>query len=1078
MTRSSLRTALCVAAPLLVPAWLLAQDPATITGTVTREDGAPLSAANVFIESLGVGSATDASGRYTFTVPGGRAAGQQVDLTVRRIGYLVKSTPIVLRPGATITTNFTMSLNPLRLGEVVVTGAGTTTIRERLGNVISSVDSMQIRRANEPNIVQALAGKAPNVVINQQSGEPGASSYIRIRGSKSIQGTQQPLFVVDGVPIDNTTIATGPATASTVAPNRASDINPADIESVEILKGSAAAAIYGARAAQGVVLITTKSGKPGPTRYSLRSTISVDKVSNRIPLQTRFGQGFSGAFTPCTTVNCRATSVSWGPELAAGTPTYDHWEELFDTGLNLDNTLTVSGGNERTTFYLSAGRLDQEGIIVGPNNNYQRTTTRLRASHKLLSDLTVGGNISYIDVSGNFVQKGSNISGLLLGAMRTPPEFDNRRYLDTLSGLHRSYRFPNPGPTSDRVNRGYDNPFFIANEMVSKSELGRALGNVTADYAPMDWLNVNWTLGADYYADWRLEAFPLTSSTYATGQVTRADLINSIIDHSLTATGTHTFTPDFSGSLTLGQNLTSRRYRQAFVVGKDLIAPEPFALQNTSSQDPPTEFRSLVRSESYFAQATAELYDQLFLTAAVRNDGFSTFGASDRRHWFPKASMAWTFTDLLGMDDGQGMLSFGKLRAAYGETGKEPSVYQTIQATLVAGGTFGSGWGDYLNATQGGLGGLYTSGLRGNENIRPERTREVEAGFDLGLFNQMADVGVTYYDSKSTDVILTAPLPPSTGYTAQLENAAQISNSGWEVTTNIRPLMRPNATWEIGLQWARNRNNVDDLKGAEFVNKAAGTFAGAYGSVTKGYPVGVIRGEDFVRCGRGLSVGGVNIDNTAGHCQGAPAGALYIGAGGFPLYDETDRVIADPNPDWTGAVRSSLTLMGNMTLSGLVDFKRGGDIWNGTRGALYYFGTHAGTLIRNTQQTFGSNGFYPGAVAGPGAGTAVTIDQGWYTGNIGSGFTGPSSQFIEDGSYAKLREISLAYTFDQPWVSRVAGMSSIDVRIAGRNLYTWTDYTGIDPETNLGGAEVFVQGIDYFNNPQTRSFVLSIGLNK
>ena len=1081
MSRSFSRLVLggCALALLLTQV-AAAQEAATIQGRVTSEAGAGLAGANIFVQALNLGTVTREDGSYVLPIPAARVSGQTVSLGVRRLGYLPQTAQVVLR-GGSITQDFVLAVSVLRLDEVVITGAGTESTRERLGNVINSVSAEQISRSAEPNVVQALAGKAPNVIVNQQSGEPGASSYIRIRGAKTIQGTGQPLFVVDGVPIDNSSFATGPSTGSTVAPNRASDISPSDIESIDILKGSAAAAIYGARAAQGVVLITTKSGKAGETRYSLRSTVSLDQVSQSVPLQTRFGQGSGGVAATCTVVNCTPSSASFGAELAPGTRTYDHFDEVFDDGSSWENVLSASGGTDRTTFYLSLGNLTQDGMIVGPNSFYNRTTARLKASHRLVERFTVGANIAYTDVRGAGVQKGSNTSGLMLGALRTPPEFNQFPYLDPETGLHRSYRFPNPAPGNTRDSRRYDNPLFVAYEHKSTMELGRVIGNINLDYVPTEWLNFTYTLGGDYFADYRLEALPLSSSAFAQGQVLRADIINYQLDHNLVGTANHTFSENFAGTLTVGQNLNSRRYRQNYITGLELIAPRPFAIQNTVTQQP-SEFRSLVNTESYFAQATADIYDQLFLTGALRYDGFSTFGESERRHLFPKISAAWTFSKTLGLEEGLGPLSFGKMRLAYGETGTEPGVYQTITA-LNPGREFGiGGFGDYLSYTQGGIGGLVSGTAQGNSNLKPERTKETEVGLDFGFFEERADLSVTYYDSRSVDVILDQPLAPSTGFLSRLANAAEIENKGWEAALNLRPFSWDNVEWEVGLQWAKNDNRVIDLEGAEFVDKSAGTFFGAVGTVTRGSEVGVLRGQDFVRCGRGLTVDDIAIDETAGHCQGAPRGALYIADDGFPIDDATDRVIANPNPDWTGSLRSSVTVRGNLQFSGLIDVKRGGDVWNGTKGALYNFGTHKDTELRGQDVVFGDN-YMParpgksGAVAGPGAGTEVTIDQSWYQG-LGSGFGPVSQQFIEDGSYVKLRELAVSYSLANPFIRNRLGFSTIDFRLAGRNLATWTDYTGIDPETNLGGAEVFVQGIDYFNNPQTRSFVFSLGLNR
>lgn len=1078
----------------VVPAMVSAQQGAAISGRVTTETGSSLVGASVFLEGLNLGGTTNQQGAYSFTVPAARAQGQVVSLTARRIGYTAHSVRVRLREG-NVVQDFILALNPLRLGEIVITGAGTSSSVEKLGSVRNFVDSTLIVKSNEVNVVQALAGKAPNVEVTGSSGEAGASSYIRIRGSRTINGTGQPLIVVDNQPIDNTTFATGPSTGSTVAPNRAADINPADIENVEILKGAAAAAIYGARAGQGVILITTKSGRAGPTRYSLRSTVSSDEVNSSYPLQTIYGHG-SGGLTPsayrvngpgsfrCTKLGCALTGSSYGPKLPSTVPVFDHFGELFRTATTLDNVLSVSGGNDRTLFYISGERLDQEGIIIGPHNWYDRTSVRLKASHRVTDRLNVGGNVAYVDSRGEFIQKGSNISGLLLGALRTPPEFDNSKYRDTLFNLHRSYRYPNPtaaSGTSSPRSRGYDNPYFVVNEFENDGVVGRTFGNVNVEYQPMDWLTARYTLGADYYADERLEGFPITSSTTGgAGQVNRVDLTNLQLDHNLTVTGTRAFSSNFAGSLTLGQNFSSARYKQLYATGVVLIAPKPFQLDNTIPTNLSTdEFESLIHGQSYFAQATADLFNQLYLTAAVRNDGSSTFGKSKPRHWFPKASAAWNFTERLPFGD---IIPTGKLRVAYGESGQVPLVYSTLSG--LATGTFIDGWLDYgLSSSLAGYGGLFTSSTKPQPNLGPERSKELEAGFDLGLIGNKADLGFTFYNSKTEDVILFTPTAPSTGFTQQASNAARISNKGVEATLNIRPFTSENLAWEVGFQYAKNNNKVLDLKGIEAVDLqfGAGSFTGVVGSAVKGSRVGVMRGQDFARCGRGVILDdGTDVDNLCG--ASAAKGALFIGADGFPKVDPTVRVIGDGNPNWTGNVRTALTVRRNIQISGLLDIKKGGEVWNGTKGALYNFGKHKDTEFRNVAAKFGTS-YMPacpncsGLVAGPGVGKEVTIDQDWYQGD-GSGFGAVSRQFVEEGGYVKLRELSVTYTLSNPVLFRGLGLSSVDLRLAGRNLKTWSNYTGADPETSLGGAENAIRGIDYFNNPQTRSVVFSIGLNR
>src|SRR5438093_5493578 len=451
--------------------------------------------------------------------------------------------------------DFNLAPNPLQLGEVVVTGAGTTSTTEKLGSVRNNVPADQIVKSNEQNVVEALAAKAPNVFVSAQSGDPGASSFTQIRGIRTIVGNNQPLIVVDGVPIDNSAKSTsdfnphdgGYSGEGTVVTNRAMDLNPNDIESVEILKGAAAGAIYGARAGQGVIMVTTKSGHAGPTRFSLKSSVSFDDINHRYPLQTSFGEGRSGA-APDTTLggDCddpasgSIFSRSWGPALAAGSPVFAHDNELYTTGHVVENDLTISGGNDRTTFYLSGEQYYNNGIIIGSNDQYTRNTVRFRGSHRLADNLKVGANLSYADTRGSFIQRGNNVNGIQLSVLRTPPNIDNLPYLDPVYGLHRSYRFRHPGAGDLVGDRGFDNPYFIINEQQNRSKVGRVFGNINAEYTAADWLRVNYTLGADYSNDERLEGCPISSSDVCfAGRVIEGKLVNYQIDHNLTATANY-----------------------------------------------------------------------------------------------------------------------------------------------------------------------------------------------------------------------------------------------------------------------------------------------------------------------------------------------------------------------------------------------------------------------------------------------------------------------------------------------------------------------------------------------------------
>jgi len=1104
-----------VAAAALVPAMLAAQQPAVITGRVTNAAGTPLSAAQVTVQQLGIGATTRGDGTYTILVPAARIPTGPVSVNARLIGYKLGTAQVSLE-GGSATADFALADNPLQLGEVVVTGAGTTSEVEKLGTVRNAVDSTAIVNSQEQNLVNALAAKAPNVQVFSSSGDPGASSYIQIRGLTTIQaGDGQPLFVVDGAPVGNTTDYSNLAQlglngGNTFPPNRLLDINPDDIENVEILKGASSGAIYGSRAGQGVVLITTKKGRPGQSRYSLRSSWSLEQHTQLPALQTQFGLGSNGITPTCvpgpnspapdpTNLNCRVgfgNAGSWGPAIAAGTPTFDHASDIFHDGYTTDNNLSVSGGNDRTEYFLSGGYNYNRGIVIGDNNHYRRISVRANGSQRVSDNLKIGANIAYSNGSGGFVQTRNSTAGLLLGSWRTTPTFNNLPFLDPTFGLQRSYRFPNPGPGSEQATRSYDNPFFTANANPTTSDVARTFGGINAEWAATSWLKFNENLGYDYSNDERFQSWAWSNSNGAppagvigVGGVNAGYIRNTQIDQSLSATLSYSASSIWKGTITVGQNLNSQTAQSRQTLGAGLVTPTPFNLANTSQLLLPAyDFYQKLHLESYFGQATADLFDQFYLTGAIRNDAASSFGASSRHNWYPKGSVAWVFKK-----SGTGALTYGKLRAAYGQSGTQPPPY-LLGGNYVSQTIGDGGWGPATSTSINGVGGLLTNFNLPTQTLGPERVKEFEAGIDVGLLNDKADLSVTHYRSNSSDVILQIPVPVSTGYFQVAANAASLQNRGWEVTLNMRPVTTKNFAWDVGVQWARNRGvtthltNDTTLKFYQFPLSGGGNGAGlAVGGVAQvGQPIGAYRGTDFIRCGRGLT------DNNDGSsvdaaCGSAAPGTLYIGADGYPQLDFNNTyVLADPNPDWTGSLRTGIRI-GKLSLGGLLDVRSGGVAYNGTKGALQHFGTAQITAdTRNAAPVVFGTGFYPAnvdptnpshAVAGPGVGLAVALDQGYWQ-NIGSVFNGNDAAFLEPGRFVKLREVSIGYTLDQPWVARSLGFSSIELRVAGRNLTSWNDYTGVDPETSLLGAASPVRGLNYFNNPQSRSWSFSLTLNR
>ena len=1121
MVRALRRMLATIGAVALFPIGLAAQEAATIGGQVLSQDGKPIAGATIAIPEMGLGATSRTDGRYTVTIPAARVQGQRVSVTARAINFKPQTVQVTIAPGQQ-TQDFSLAPNPLQLGEIVVTGTGTTTEVEKNPNVRNSVSAEAITKSNETNVIQALAAQAPGVQVSQQSGEPGAGSFINIRGIRTVYGDAQPLIVVDGTPIDNGTYSTGqfnptdelltPEVAGVVNMNRAADINPSDIESVEILKGAAASALYGSRAASGVILIKTKSGRAGPTHFSIGTTYSSDHVAHYYDLQTQYGQGTLGvdprvANPAACDVPAGACRRSWGPDLTTnpvGVPTtiYDHSKEAYTDGYNSTTQATVSGGNDRTTFFVSGEYVYNRGVFVGPNNKFQRGTVRLNASQRIGENFKVGGNISYANTFGQFVQRGNNVNGLQLGLLRTPPNFNNLPYLDTLSGTHRSYLFQHPTASDIAVNRGFDNPFYTLYEGQNTSQVNRVFGNVNLDYQATKILKFAYTLGGDYAQDERMNAAGQQSSDVSVGgRVVEGKITTLSLDQNLNGSIAWRRSPDLAGTVTVGTTLNIRNYRDLGNTGRTLIAQPPFRLSNTVTRDPVIDNQTNIHNLSFFGQATVDLWNQFYITAAATRFGSSTFTADQRYRWYPKIGASWEFTKALHLQEGS-FLSYGKLRAAYGEAGTEALPYVT-NATLNSLPFFGAVQGTSLTPTIGGNDGLSTSITSGAASLGPEVSKETEIGTDIGFWKDKADISFTFYHSLTDNVILPLPVAPSTGYLYQWQNAMQLRNQGAEVSLNVRPIITRDVSWDIGLQWSKNKSHVNSIKNnvAYVGTDPAGATAEFVQFVAiPGQEYGVLRSQGYIRCGvtpAGTLVNGsgtdIMYDPAIGGCNGKPKGALWIddgsfGTAGLPVDDPTLRVVANPNPNWLGSARTSVRWK-KLTLSGLIDIKNGGQVWNGTKGALLSYGTAKETQQRCTfvagvctgnQKVIGTDALYgmpAQPVAGPGAGTPVAIGQSYYTGLAACPFSGIDEGCIEDGGYVKFRELSLGWTVDYPWVQKSLGLSSIDVRVAGRNLHTWSNYSGYDPEANLGG-NISARSTDYFNSPQTRSFVFSVTLNR
>ena len=1138
---------------LLVPLGAAsAQGTGTVSGTITDDNGDPLPGASVRLVDTQLGASSNVDGVYTI----GAVTPGTYTVAATFVGFTEETQQVTVTEGGTAVADFTLSTG-VQLEGVTVDALGFAVNTDQLGSAQSSVAGDALSRSGETNVLRALSAKTPGVRITASGGDPGASTNIVIRGQSTIQGSNQPLIVVDGVPISNSTVDSG--VAGVQQQSRLNDINPEDIASVEILRSSAAAALWGSRAQSGVIVITTKSGRGVNNRpnVSFRSTLSFDELNQKVPLQQAYGGGNNGiyAFVPgggrswgdriaaraggedvFNTAGPAAVGLQTGEvyyPIASGTfdnpsggkrsqETFDHATNLFNTGVFADNTVSVSGGDQNGRYYLSAGNLTQDGIIV-ENSNYQRSTFRLNADRAVSSKLRVEGNANYIRSNSDRIQQGSNLSGLFLGGLRTRADFDNTDYLvdyypDGLEGApvesrHRSYR----NPLGANASPIYDNPFFTINRNANTSLLNRFQGKIGAIYDPTTWLNLTSRVGADYYTDRRSIYFPVFSASNTAGYQEEDNYSEFQINVDLIARASRDLTENVDGSLLLGVNANHREYDGLFGFVTGFSNPEEFrSLQNgTAASIDALLDQFTQRTLGFFGEAELNLYDQLFLKGTGRFDNASTFGPeADDTFFYPSASLAWQFTELLG--DNAGPLSFGKLRANVGVVGREPLPYTASNRFFPA--TVTDGYTSGFPLTGAGYGGGFAQGsVAGNPFIVPERKTEAEVGLDLRFFQDLFTFGATYYDNTSEDVIFNVDVAPSTGFTSTALNAAQISNRGLELTLDALWPRVGDFSWNTYANFTTNENVVDDLAGVQ--EFSLNGFTGSTSSLVEGQEFGVFYGGRWRRAAAGCDPAN-DVATLTTSCEPLSAREQELGFSvsptdnrvldpdGFPVGASTSGVVGNPNPDWQASIGNTLRFR-DLSLNALFDFSIGGQVWNGTKGALYFFGRHGDqdwyntvsadqaatlsdyqgcTLVQHetnsctgllgsfadvTQNGDGTYSFR-GYVDNFGAGDVI-VNESYFRFGPGSGFTGPFEQFIEDGSFARLRELSLSYNLRTGFVQRV-GLNSIDLTLTGRNLWLATDYTGIDPETNLTGASNG-RGLDYFNNPATRSYQVSLRFN-
>ena len=1054
----------------------------TISGTI-RDANGPLPGANVIEVGTNNGVSTDFDGNFEISVSDGAS------LEISYTGYFTQTIEV----GNQSSFDILMEEDTEQLDEVVVTSLGFTEKRDKLGSTYSVVSTGAVQRSGEATFANALSAKAAGLSVTRSSGDPGAGSRIRIRGANTILGSSEPLIIVDGSPLNSsiTKIVNGGSSSSGAVNfgSRLNDINPADIASVQVLKGASAAALWGSRAANGVIVITTKEGQSGKAKITFSTTYSFDEISERIPRQNVWGQGQNGIYSP-------TKAESWGdyiPDRAGGADavntsggfftsqngnvyypittknsreTYieENFNAAFQTGTFIQNDLNISGGNDKNTYFFSLTNLQQEGIIRG--STYDRTNIRFNYNAKLNDIMDLSNKVAYTYTSANMTQGNSNVGGIQLGHLRTPADFDNRDYIGVYTNSsgeefprrHRSYR----RYLGNNENPIYNNPLWTTKEQLSLNQVNRITVTPQLTIKPKEWLQLITRANIDFADDRRTFFFPRGS---AGSSITINRRVGSYLEDEI---ATRDYNIDFIGrgefSLTdnidltaiVGWSLNDRKYnRSSGSISDFLVNATKRTTALNSSQESSTfeNAKSFTRSNRGYAVLNFGINDELFVNVTGAVEASSTIKGS---FFYPAADVAWDFTNSALESS---IISFGKLRASYGIVGVQPAPHRFD--TLAEGGFSYSTYSDPLVIDSFG-GGFRLDNNLGNPNLKPEMKTEWELGTDLRFFNNDLTFSFTYYNNKIEDILLNVSLSPSSGFSTQYGNFGAMKNKGYEIDLGWNAIQKQDLNLNTTLNWSKNVNEVTDLYGTSVVNMSPGASVQSVALV--GSPLGTLFGTGS---------------------RTNPDGSFDLDENGFPQITSSFVVLGDPNPDWRAGLGFNLSYK-KFNLNVVLEHSQGGEFSPRTLHVLKRFGTTTETANRVTLTeplvnvkgtTFPAGTTVRGNIKDFGGGN-VLLDEQWYRRSIGGGF-GDNQAYnfsIYDATWTKLREISLSYTLDSPSLKSTIGLSSVRFTLTGRNLININNIPGIDPEVNQYGTGNAL-GLDYFTNPQTQSTLLGVTFN-
>jgi len=1029
-----------------------------VSGTVlSQEDGQPIIGAAVKVEGTSTGMLTDVNGRFSLTLPEGKN-----QITVSYLGY--ESKTMTAKNGMRVF----LKSDATALDEVVVTAMGIKRSAKALGYSATAVDGDEIAAARTADVMSSLQGKVAGVQITSAAGDPGSSNSVIIRGISSLGGANQPLYVIDGVPMNNSAVYSSDGLNSGYDfGNGANAVNPDDVENMTILKGAAATALYGSRAANGVILITTKSGKKQTKGFGIEYNggLQWEQVMRLPQMQNDFGMGWNGDKTD-------DENGSWGPRFDGSTlkygtvynnsqqiksylPIKNNMKDFFDTGFRYSNSVSFNGATEKSDYFVSFSQLKDDGIIPTNADSYRKYTFSARGSHKI-NNLTFSSSVNYAYQKNNFVQTGQGFENMYNAIMQTPRDIA----IAELKDLENPFNTPGYYYTPYSVM----NPYYILNNHLNENESERFYGKFQVDYDFLKWFKLSYRLGFDTSTAHHHMGVPNYSVLFPdtpnwdselssqTGSTSRRTTRRREINHDIMLTFDKAFN-DFNVNAVAGFNGNERRLSYLDSKVTNLTVPTYFNVSNSAEIPTTREYQWKRRYYGIYAQAEVAYKSMLYLTLTGRNDWSSTLPKENRSFFYPGVTLSYIFSEML--KEKTPWLSFGKLRFAWGKTGNDADVYMT-DPYYTQGNFNSSGWADSkFPFAKTGTNAYTVGNVLGSMDLSPEMTTETEIGIQLAFLQNRISIDATYYNRNSDKQITQLSTDAASGYTAQNVNLGKIRNRGVELLVTVVPVRTKDFEWSLTWNYTKNNNKV--MKLPEEMNGRASIYG-----FSGGTGLYAIEGEEM-----GVFEAYVAKTNDAGQ--------IIVDKNGLPQNTDEMVKIGTINYDYMMGIGNSLRYK-DFSLSFDFDIRQGGLMFSRTHDITYFTGNAMQTAY-NDRNPF----VVPNSVIDNGDGTysenniplyGTTLYNYWDNGALAMG-----SGSLISKSYVKLRQVVFGWNVPAKWLAKTP-LTGVRLSVFGNNLLMWTpaSNTFIDPEGSSFGNDLEGSFGEYSSNPSSRKFGFNVNV--